>query len=297
MVVKYTLRTRQAEETRQLLIATARELFTERGFAATSIEEIIQRAGVAKGALYHHFSGKNDLFRAVYDTVQADAVAGVVAAALAVPEPWAAVRAGLSAFLDACLDPAFRRIVVLDSVGVLQQDVWDGGIEHNELPMLRTVLTPLVAANLLPGVGVEPLVHVTLGGLYGAALFIARSRQPRVARREVDAVLDALVAGLQSRVLGPDSGAGAGVGHEAQSGCRRVRVGIVGVGTPGARAVGPQDEEGMARDEQVAAVGRPRDELPDLGRHAALVRAVGVHDPDVVVLTRFARAPAVLVVG
>ena len=200
------MRARQAEGTRQLLIATARELFTERGFAATSIEEIIQRAGVAKGALYHHFSGKNDLFRAVYDAVQADAVAGVVAAALAESEPWAAVRAGLSAFLDACLDPAFRRVVVLDSVGVLQQDVWDGGIEHNELPMLRTVLTPLVAADLLPGVGVEPLVHVALGGLYGAALFIARSRQPRVARRDVDAVLDALVAGLQSRPGRTDHG-------------------------------------------------------------------------------------------
>ena len=200
VVVKHTLRARQAEETRQLLIATARDLFTERGFAATSIEEIIQRAGVAKGALYHHFSGKKELFRAVYDAVQADAVAGVVAAALAEADPWVAVRAGLSAFLDVCLEPAFRRIVVLDSVGVLQQDVWDGGIEHNELPMLRAVLTPLVAADLLPGVGVEPLVHVTLGGLYGAALFIARSRQPRDARGEVDAVLDALVAGLQSRL-------------------------------------------------------------------------------------------------
>ena len=94
MVVKDTLRARQAEGTRQLLIATARELFTERGFAATSIEEIIQRAGVAKGALYHHFSGKADLFRAVYDAVQAEAVAGVVAAALAEPEPWPGARPG-----------------------------------------------------------------------------------------------------------------------------------------------------------------------------------------------------------
>ena len=198
MVVKDTLRARQAEGTRQLLIATARGLFTEQGYAATSVEEIIQRAGVAKGALYHHFGGKDDLFRAVYEAVQAEAVAGVVTAAQAEQEPWAAVRAGLSAFLDACLQPSFRRIVVLDSVGVLQQDVWDGGIEHNELPMLRTVLTPLVSADLLPGVGVEPLVHVTLGGLYGAALFIARARRPRVARGEAEAVLDALIAGLQS---------------------------------------------------------------------------------------------------
>jgi len=199
VVVKETLRARHAEQTRQLLISTARTLFTERGYAATSIEEIIQRAGVAKGALYHHFNGKDDLFRAVYEAVQADAVAGVVAAALKEREPWAAVRAGLSAFLDTCLEPSFRRIVVLDSVAILQQDVWEGGIEHNELPMLRSVLTPLVAADLIPGVRVEPLIHVALGGLYGAALFIARSRQPRVARREVDAVLDTLVAGLQSQ--------------------------------------------------------------------------------------------------
>jgi AcrR family transcriptional regulator len=183
MAVK-TLRERQAAATRQLLVSTARELFTERGYQATSVEEIIQRAGVARGALYHHFSGKDALFRAVYDEVQAETASAVVAAALAGPEPWAGVRAGLSAFLDACLEPAFRRVVVLDSVPVLAQDVWEGGIEHTELPMLA----------------VEPLVHVALGGLYGAALYIARSPQPVDARAEVDAVLDTLVGGLRSRI-------------------------------------------------------------------------------------------------
>lgn len=196
------LRARQAEATRDLLISVARALFTERGYAATSIEDITQRAGVAKGALYHHFSGKDALFRAVYEAVQADAVSGVMAAALAAGEPWAAVRAGLSAFLDACLEPTFRRVVVLDSVSVLQQDVWEGGIEHNELPMLRAVLTPLVGSGVLPGVAVEALVHVALGSLYGAALFIARSPEPTVARDEVDVVLDTLIGGLRAR-LGP----------------------------------------------------------------------------------------------
>lgn len=199
MAVK-RLRARQAEETRHLLISVARELFTERGYAATSIEDIIQRAGVARGALYHHFSGKDALFRSVYDAVQAETASGVMAAALAAREPWAAVRAGLSAFLDACLEPTFRRVVVLDSVSVLHQEAWEGGIEHVELPMLRTVLTPLVATNLLPGVAVEPLVHVALGGLYGAALFIARSPEPEAARGEVDAVLDTLIGGLRARV-------------------------------------------------------------------------------------------------
>jgi AcrR family transcriptional regulator len=198
MAVK-SLRARQAEATRQLLVSVARELFTEQGYAATSVEDIIERAGVARGALYHHFSGKDALFRAVYEAVQAETASRVVAAALAVGEPWAGVRAGLSAFLDACLEPEFRRIVILDSVSVLQQQAWEGGIEHIELPMLRSVLTPLVESHL-PGLGVEALVYVALGGLYGAALYIARSPEPRAARAEQDAVLDTLIGGLRSRV-------------------------------------------------------------------------------------------------
>ena len=193
------LRERQAEATHQLLISVARELFAERGYAGTSVEEIIQRAGVARGALYHHFAGKEAVFRAVYDQVQAETASRVVAAALAGAEPWAGVRAGLAAFLDACLEPEFRRIVVLDSVPVLSGDVWDGGIEHNELPMLRAVLTPL-ASEYLPGVPVEPLVHVALGGLYGAALYIARSPDATAARAEADVVLDTLIGGLRERM-------------------------------------------------------------------------------------------------
>jgi AcrR family transcriptional regulator len=201
MAVK-SLRERQGEATRQLLVSVARELFAERGYGATSIEEIIQRAGVARGALYHHFPGKEALFRAVYDAVQADIAARVVAAALSGGEPWAGVRAGLGAFLDACLEPEFRRIVVLDSVPVLAEAMWEEGVEHvehTELPMLRAVLTPLVEA-FLPGVAVDALAHVALGGLYGAALYIARSSDPKVARADAESVLDALIGGLRARI-------------------------------------------------------------------------------------------------
>lgn len=193
------LRVRQAEATRELLISVARDRFTEQGYSSTSIEDIIQQAGVAKGALYHHFESKDALFRAVYDAVLADVVASALNAALTGFEPWTAVRAGLSAFLDACLEPAFRRIVILDSVAVLQHDR-DGSLEQVELPMLRTVLTPLIAAQLLPGVSVEPLAHITLGGLYGAALYIARSPSPATARRETDAILENLIAGLRAHL-------------------------------------------------------------------------------------------------
>jgi AcrR family transcriptional regulator len=191
------LRERQAEATREHLVAVARQRFAEQGYAATSIEDIVQRAGVAKGALYHHFSGKDALFRAVYEAVLADVVSAVMAKASAEQEPWASVRAGLSAFLDACLDPAFRRIVILESVSVLHPKDREAEIGQVELPMLRTVLTPLAGA-ALPGVEVDPLAHVALGGLYGAALYIARSPTPTSARREVDVVLDTLIGGLRA---------------------------------------------------------------------------------------------------
>jgi AcrR family transcriptional regulator len=190
------LRARQAEATRSLLIAVARESFTEHGYAATSIDDIIQQAGVARGALYHHFSGKEALFRAVYETVEHEVVSRVMEAATSEASPWDAVRAGLSAFLDACLEPAFRRIVVLDSVSVLQSKALEVGIDPVELPMLRTVLTPLLGTTTFGGIAIDALAHVALGGLYGAALYIARAPDPSAARAEIDVVLDTLVTGL-----------------------------------------------------------------------------------------------------
>jgi AcrR family transcriptional regulator len=200
MAVK-RLRERQAEATRQQLVDVARQLFTERGYAGTSIEDIVERAGVARGALYHHFPGKDALFAVVYQVVQAEAAAAVVAAALTADDPAQAVYKGLSAFLDACLEPEFRQIVVLDSVPVLQRQAWeDGSAEHperSELDMLGQVLAPLAAA-YLPGLDMEALAHVALGGLYGAALYIARSPEPATGRAAADVVLDTLITGLRS---------------------------------------------------------------------------------------------------
>jgi AcrR family transcriptional regulator len=195
------LRVRQAEATRNLLIQVARESFTEHGYAATSIDDIIVQAGVARGALYHHFAGKEALFRAVYETVEGEVVARVMEAAGAQSSPWEALRSGLSMFLNACLEPSFRRIVVLDSVSVLQAQVMEVGIDPVELPMLRTVLTPLLGTTTFAGMAIDALTYVALGALYGASLFIARAADPIVARAEVDVVLDTLIEGLLSRPI------------------------------------------------------------------------------------------------
>jgi len=192
------LRDRQAEATRDLLITIARERFVEQGYAATAIDDIVQRAGIAKGALYHHFKGKDALFKAVYDVVLDETAEAVMAAALAAHDPWDAVRAGLSAFLDACLQPAFRRVVIIDSVTVLAANAWEGGMEGVELPMLRVVLAALVDSGTLPDVALDPLAHVALGGLYGSALYIARAADPEAARAQADAVLDVVLRGVRA---------------------------------------------------------------------------------------------------
>ncbi|MGW5193890.1 TetR/AcrR family transcriptional regulator [Kribbella sp. NPDC004138] len=197
MTVK-KLRERQAEATRELLVGIARERFVEQGYKATAMDDIVQRAGLAKGALYHHFSGKDALFKAVYDLVLEETAGAVMTAALAEEDPWVAVRAGLSAFLDACLQPAFRRIVIIDSVTVLAAGAWERGAEGVELPMLRTVLTPLVDSGALPGVTLDSLAHLALGGLYGSALYIARAADHEAARAEADVVLDVVLRGVRA---------------------------------------------------------------------------------------------------
>jgi hypothetical protein len=97
---------------------------------------------------------------------------------------------------DLLLEPSFRRIVVLDSVSVLQAQVLELGIDPVELPMLRTVLTPLLGTTTFAGMAIDALTYVALGGLYSASHYIARASDPRAARAEADLVLDTLAAGL-----------------------------------------------------------------------------------------------------
>src|SRR4051795_11596117 len=105
----------RTEVTRGALIAAARKLFGERGFAAVGTEEVVAAAGVTRGALYHHFRDKRDLFRAVYEASETEMMRRTVAALANVEDPWEELVAGIPACLDACADPALRRISLVDA--------------------------------------------------------------------------------------------------------------------------------------------------------------------------------------
>src|SRR6476620_523264 len=112
------------EATRAALIAAARELFAARGYAGVGTEEIVQRAGVTRGALYHHFTGKDDLFRAVYERVEQELTQRIVTEVPLVGDPVAVLRGGTAVFLDACLEPEVQQICLLDAPAVLGYDEW-----------------------------------------------------------------------------------------------------------------------------------------------------------------------------
>src|SRR4051812_26875279 len=103
-----TRREEVALETRQLLIDTARDLFTENGYGPTSIEDVVRKAGVTRGALYHHFDGKLGLFRAVFEGLEKNCSELIRAGAEGAKDGWELLTKGTEAFLDACLDPSIQ---------------------------------------------------------------------------------------------------------------------------------------------------------------------------------------------
>src|SRR5882672_5427745 len=112
-------RDERADATRGALLRVARELFGQRGYANVGTEEIVERAGVTRGALYHHFNGKRELFAAVHEQLEQEIVTGIAGLMGEVADPVEMLRAGLVAFLDVCTDRPLIQISMVDAPIVL----------------------------------------------------------------------------------------------------------------------------------------------------------------------------------
>lgn len=186
-----------ALDTRTDLLACGRELFAERGFTGTATEEIVLAAGITRGALYYHFADKMDLFRAVFEELAAEVATRIEAAAADAKGPGAALRAACHAWLDACLDPAVQRIVLLDGPSVLGWEEWRRVDARNGTRSLRNQLETAMAQGAVPRQPAAPLARVLAGALNEAALEIALAADRRAARRAVGRAVDTLLDGLQ----------------------------------------------------------------------------------------------------
>ncbi|MEV0582906.1 TetR/AcrR family transcriptional regulator [Nonomuraea sp. NPDC050310] len=168
----------QRDQTRQSLLREGRRLFTAEGYAAVSLAQIVTAAGVTKGALYHHFASKADLFRAVLAEVQAEVAREVAQTADAQPDPWSQFVAGCHAFLAASTAPAVQRIMLIDGPAVLGWNEWRTLDEATSARHLAEALTALIDAHLIPPQPVAPLTHLLSGAMNEAALWLASTTTP-----------------------------------------------------------------------------------------------------------------------
>jgi AcrR family transcriptional regulator len=179
-------------QTRAALIAAGRALFTERGFAGAGREEIVERAGLTRGALYHHFASKEDLFAAVYEEVERDLTEAVIVAAAGSSDPVEGLRLGAFAFLDAAATPEVRRVVLLDGPAVLSPEVQHEIAQRYGLGLVREALRAADAAGRLVVGPVDLLAPVLLAALHEAATSIADGQDADGMRAVVESLLNAI---------------------------------------------------------------------------------------------------------
>ena len=184
--------------TRGALIAVARRLFTERGYVEVATEEIVREANVTRGALYHHFSDKRDLFRAVHEQVEEDMVGAITEAIAGIEDPVDLLVAANRRFLDLCTDPNWTRIPLIDAPSVLGWTEWRATDMRHGLGLATMALTTAMDSGALRPAAVRPLAHLLLAAMSEAGLMIAQADDPEAERAEVEPTLVALIDGLRA---------------------------------------------------------------------------------------------------
>src|SRR3954469_24579638 len=191
-------RGRPSQGAREAVLEAARELFMERDYAQVSTEEILKRAGVSRGALYHHFESKRDLYRAVWRDSEARLIDGLAAAAATAGTPCEALASGCRTYLDeAVSNREMRRIGLLQSRTVLGWEEWRQGISDLGLAAMAGGVQAAIDARQMRPTDVESAAHLLLAALIESALLIVTSEDPAAARSRAEPPLMEMLEGLR----------------------------------------------------------------------------------------------------
>jgi AcrR family transcriptional regulator len=193
------LRAEHAEVTRKEVLASARTLFAARGYDAVLLDEIAAAARVTKGAIYHHFENKRDLFRTVYEELAGELEARVRRRMARGTNPLERADLAIDAFLDCADDDAIRSIMFRDGMTALAGEcrVID---EQHYLGLLREILDELAAAGVITDVDTGVTARLLLGGLIEGTRILGDPERPRTARAALRTSLRKIVAGLAVRL-------------------------------------------------------------------------------------------------
>ncbi len=185
--------------TRAALVEAGRELFGANGYSAVGTEEIVRKAGVTRGAMYHHFKTKRDLFAAVFDEVEGEMAAFVLESVTPVAArgtAWDAALAGVGAFLEFCADETVERISILDAPSVLDTETRREIAGNHGTSLVMATLTALIESGAMRPQPVEALTQLLIGALVEGATFVAESEDPVKARQEVLDLIEKMLRGM-----------------------------------------------------------------------------------------------------
>jgi len=189
----------KGQATRTRIVDTAGELFAKAGYQDTSIEAVLGKSGISRGALYHHFRDKEELFVAVLEAVEARIADATVKASRGIADPVGALLAGCNAWLDVSRDPAIRQIVLVDAPAVLGWQKWREIDARYGFGLLKGSLRAAAEAGRLSPTLIEPLAHVLLAAVLEIALLMARANDAPGSVKQAKAALRELI----EKLLGP----------------------------------------------------------------------------------------------
>jgi AcrR family transcriptional regulator len=193
-------RGRPSEGAREALIEAAHDLFMVRDYDLVSIDEILERSGVSRGALYHHFPAKVDLFLAVFEASERRVIERIAAQLPVSASPFEALLDVAKAYLRLCeTDEELRRIGLIQSRAVLGWEGWRAAARDLGIGLALALATAAIDAGELPPLDPETVAQILLGALIEAAMLIAVAEDRAAARKRSEPVIVDLLEGLRGR--------------------------------------------------------------------------------------------------
>ena len=193
-------RQQYSASTKRALVDVAEELFTDLGYAAASLDSIVAGARVTKGALYHHFSGKQALFEAVFERVEADASRAIQKALRGKKDPWEKALAGLQAFLEVVQEPRYRRIVIQEGPSVLGYERFREQEERSTFANVLEIVRSVLSAGTweLEEDMLQTFARIFFGAMSSAGESVSSADDPIAAAERVETAIAFILRGFQA---------------------------------------------------------------------------------------------------
>lgn len=195
-----TRRQRFSESTKRALVDVAEQLFTEHGYSATSLDAIVAGADVTKGALYHHFSGKQGVFEAVFAKVEEDAAGAIKAALRDSRDPWEKALTGLRTFLDVVQDPTYQRVVIQDGPAILGYERFREQEERSSYGIVQDIVGSVLDASTyqLGDPMKQTFSRIFFGAMSAAGESVSSAEDPQQAVARIEAAIAFILEGLRA---------------------------------------------------------------------------------------------------